>query len=168
MAVFGGKTILMTDKYRPLKDALGRFVTGIAVAACRNGNGEIKAITVNSFTSVSLDPPLVLWCLENRASTYTSFMGADAYSVNVLRADQRAVADHFAGYLPDPVKEDEFETWVTGAPVMKERLAAFDCKIVARHDAGDHVILVGEVVRFDSVNGKPLIYYASNYVQGTE
>lgn len=158
----------MTDKYRPLKDAFGRFATGIAVAACRNGDGDIKAITINSFASVSLDPPQVLWCLENRASTYSSFMSADSYSVSVLRADQRAVSDYYAGYLPDPIKEDGFETWVTGAPIMKERLAAFDCRVVARHDAGDHVILVGEVVRFDSKDGKPLIYFASNYYQGTE
>ncbi len=158
----------MTDKYRPLKDAFGRFATGIAVAACRNGDGEIKAITINSFTSVSLDPPLVLWCLENRASTYTSFISAERYSVNVLRADQRAVSDFYAGYIKDPIAEDGFEVWKTGAPVMKEHLAAFDCKIVARHDAGDHVILVGEVEQFHSEEGKPLVYYASNYYQGTE
>jgi flavin reductase (DIM6/NTAB) family NADH-FMN oxidoreductase RutF len=158
----------MTDKYRPLKNAFGRFATGIAVAACRNGDGDIRALTINSFTSVSLDPPLVLWCLENRASTYSSFMSADSYSVNVLRADQRAVSDYYAGYLPDPIKEDGFETWATGAPVLKDRLAAFDCKVVARHDAGDHVILVGEVARFDSKEGKPLVYFASNYYQGTE
>ncbi|WDI30696.1 flavin reductase family protein [Hyphococcus flavus] len=158
----------MTDKYRPLKDALGRFATGIAVAACRNGDGEIKALTINSFTSVSLDPPLVLWCLENRASSYSSFMSADAYSVNVLRADQRQVSDHFAGFLPDPIGEEGFEAWKTGAPVLKEHLAAFDCKIVARHDAGDHVVLVGAVEQFSCNEGKPLIYYASNYYQGTD
>ncbi len=158
----------MTDKYRPLKNAFGRFATGIAVAACRNGNGALRAITINSFTSVSLDPPLVLWCLENRASTYTSFMEADSYSVNVLRADQRAVSDHYAGYLPDPVSEDGFEKWATGAPVMKDHLAAFDCKVVARHEAGDHVVLVGQVLRFDCAEGEPLIYYASNYFQGTD
>ena len=156
----------MTDKYRPLKDAFGRFATGIGVAACRNGEGEISALTINSFTSVSLEPPLVLWCLENRASTYSAFMGADSYGVSILREDQQAASQRFARFLPDGPREDEFESQLSGAPLLKERLAGFDCKIVARHEAGDHVILVGEVVQFDSVEGEPLIYFASNYIKG--
>ncbi len=156
----------MTDKYRPLKDAFGRFATGIGVAACRDGKGAISAITINSFTSVSLEPSLVLWCLENRASTYSAFMGSESYGVSILRADQQSASQRFAHFLPNGPREDEFETWKTGAPILKERLAGFDCKVVARHDAGDHVILVGEVVKFDSVEGAPLIYFASNYIGG--
>ncbi len=158
----------MTDKYRPLKNAFGRFATGIAVAACRGEANAITAITVNSFTSVSLEPPLVLWCLENRASTYSAFMASESYAVSILRSSQQAASQRFAHFLPDGPREEEFETLTTGAPVLRERLAAFDCKIVARHAAGDHVILVGEVVQFDSADGAPLIYYASNYIQGTE
>lgn len=158
----------MTDKYRPLKDAFGRFATGIGVAACRDADGAMSAITINSFTSVSLEPPLVLWCLENRASTYSAFMSAQSYGVSILRADQQLVSERFAHFLPNGPKEEEFESWVTGAPILKTRLAGFDCKVVARHDAGDHVIMVGEVVRFDSIAGDPLIYFASNYIPGAE
>lgn len=158
----------MTDKYRPLKDAFGRFATGIGVAACRDKDGSMAALTINSFTSVSLEPPLVLWCLENRASSYSAFMTAQSYGISFLRADQQELSNRYANFLPDGPSEAEFESWDTGAPVLKERLAGFDCKIVARHDAGDHVILVGEVVRFDSVQGAPLIYYASTYIPGTE
>ena len=158
----------MTDKYRPLKDAFGRFATGIGVAACRDPDGAMSAITINSFTSVSLEPPLVLWCLENRASTYSAFMSAESYGVSILRADQELVSQRFAHFLPNGPKEEEFESWVTGAPILKARLAGFDCKVVARHDAGDHVIMVGEVVQFDSIAGDPLIYFASNYIPGTE
>ncbi len=158
----------MTDKYRPLKDAFGRFATGIGVAACRDADGAISALTINSFTSVSLEPPLVLWCLENRASAYSAFMAAQSYGVSFLRADQQDVSDRYASFLPGGPKEADFETWQTGAPILKQRLAGFDCKITARHDAGDHVILVGEVVRFDSASGAPLIYYASTYIPGTE
>ena len=110
---------------------------------------------------------MVLWCLENRASTYSAFMGSQSYGVSILRSDQETASQRFAHFLPDGPREDEFETWKTGAPILKERLAGFDCKIVARHDAGDHVILVGEVMQFDSVAGAPLIYFASNYVKGT-
>ncbi len=158
----------MTDKYRPLKNAFGRFATGIGVAACRDARGSATAITINSFTSVSLEPPLVLWCLENRASTYSAFMAAQSYGVSILRADQQIVSDRYANFLPGGPIEADFESWVTGAPILKERLAGFDCNITARHEAGDHVILVAEVLRFDSAPGAPLIYFASNYIPGTE
>ena len=156
----------MTDKFRPLKDAFGRFATGIGVAACRNADGSIAAITINSFTSVSLEPPLVLWCVDIHASAYASFMSGDSYGVSILRADQQEVSERFARYQPNPLVESEVEAWTTGAPILKNRLAGFDCKIVARHKAGDHVILVGEIVRFDSAKGAPLVYFASNYHSG--
>ena len=158
----------MTDKFRPLKDAFGRFATGIGVAACRNQDGSFSAITINSFTSVSLDPALVLWCIENRASAYPAFMSGDNYSISILRSDQQAMSERFARYQPTPLAADEVEVWVTGAPILKDRLAGFDCKISARHKAGDHVILVGEVMQFDSANGAPLVYFASNYHSGAK
>jgi len=156
----------MTDKYRPLKDAFGRFATGIAVAACRGPDKSISAITINSFTSVSLEPPLVLWCLENRSSTYSAFISAESYGVSILNAGQKDASQRFARFVPDGPQEEEFEGLVTGAPILKERLAGFDCRIVSRHEAGDHVVLVGEVVKFDSCDGQPLIYFASNYYPG--
>ncbi len=156
----------MSDQYRPLKDAFGRFATGIAIAACRNGAGENVALTINSFTSVSLEPPLVLWCIEKRASAFPDFMAADSYGVSILRADQQVVSERFSRYQPKVLAADEIETWQTGAPILKERLAGFDCKVMARHKAGDHVILIGEVVRFDSVPGAPLTYFSSSYYQG--
>ena len=153
----------MMDKFRPIKDAFGRFATGVGVAACQKQGGGYAALTVNSFTSVSLTPPLVLWCIETKASSFPAFMAAESYSVNILKAEQQALSDRFAQFNAAPLDDDEFETWKTGAPILKERLAAFDCKIFERHKAGDHVILVGEVVQFDSTDGNPLVYYASNY-----
>ncbi|HBK91360.1 MAG TPA: hypothetical protein DDZ68_06795, partial [Parvularcula sp.] len=76
----------MTDPYRPLKNAFGRFVTGVAVATCANARGGYTAITVNSFTSVSLEPPLVLWCLEVKASSFADFVGAPSYAISILTA----------------------------------------------------------------------------------
>jgi len=154
----------MHDAYRPLKDAFGRFATGVAIAACHTPEGKHAALTVNSFTSVSLSPPLVLWCIETKALSYDAFMAADNYSVTILRADQQAISNRFARYSPSPFNPDEFETWNTGAPILKERLAALDCTVRSRHTAGDHVVLVGEVVRFESQEGAPLIYFASQYL----
>ena len=153
----------MTDEFRPLKDAFGRFATGIAIAACKKEGGGYATLTINSFTSVSLNPALVLWCIETKASSYPAFMAAESYSLSILRADQRAYSDRFAQYAPEPLQDDEYEIWETGAPILKNRLAAFDCKIHARHKAGDHSILIGEVLKFDSADGAPLVYFASSY-----
>lgn len=156
----------MTDEFRPLKNAFGRFATGIAVAACRGEDGEFTALTINSFTSVSLDPALVLWCIEYRASAFPVFMAAEHYAISILRSDQKEVSERFARYQPKILSPDEVEIWTTGAPVLKTRLAGFDCKVIARHKAGDHVILVGEVVRFDAGEGQPLVYFSSGYHAG--
>ncbi len=158
----------MADEFRPLKDAFGKFATGIAIATCVDAKGEIRALTINSFTSVSLDPALLLWCLENKTSAYAQFMEADGYALSVLGADQAALSNRFAGREPEPLSPDEFEIWETGAPLLKSRIAGFDCRIHRRHKAGDHVILIGEVVRFDSTNGAPLVYFSSNYHSGIQ
>lgn len=156
----------MTDPYRPLKNAFGRFATGVAVAACANARGGYTAITVNSFTSVSLEPPLVLWCLETRASSFPDFFGAPSYAVSILTAAQQPMSERFARHHPEPLAPHEIELWLTGAPVLAERLAGFDCRVVDRHRSGDHVILVGAVVQFDSFDGAPLTYFASRYGKG--
>lgn len=155
----------MNDDHRPLKNALGRFATGVAVAACPRAAGGFAAITINSFASVSLEPPLVLWCVETKASSYADFMAADAYSISVLDEAGAALSARFASRDPEPLEPSEFEIARTGAPLLKGRLAGLDCRIVARHKAGDHVILVGEVVAFDSRDGDPLVYYASAYTK---
>jgi len=156
----------MNDPYRPLKDAFGRFPTGVAVVSCVNPRGGFTTITVNSFTSVSLEPPLVLWCLEIKASSYEDFAASKAYAVSILRADQQNVSERFAAHAPRPLASDEFVVWKTGAPILRDRLAGFDCVIADRHKSGDHVILVGRVVEFDSKAGAPLTYFASRYGKG--
>ena len=158
----------MTDKFRPLKNAFGRFATGIGVAACSNENGGFTAMTINSFTSVSLEPPLVLWCIERNAMAAPAFLAAASYSVSILSAEQRSMSDRFARYGLDPMKDDEVDLGPSGAPLLKGRIAGFDCAVASRHTAGDHIILVGEVTHFDSADGAPLIYFASNYFSNPE
>ncbi len=156
----------MADEFRPLKNAFGKFATGIAIATCVDANGDFRALTINSFTSVSLDPALLLWCLENKTAAYPHFMEADAYALSILGAGQTALSNRFAGRAPEPPAPDEYEIWETGAPLLKSRIAGFDCRIHRRHKAGDHAILIGEVVRFDSNDDGPLVYYASRYYSG--
>lgn len=157
---------MTADPHRALKNAFGRFSTGVAVASCVNRAGGYTAITINSFASVSLEPPLVLWCIETRASTFDDFAAAQSYAVSILSDAQQSVSERFASHAPEPLGPAEIEIWKTGAPVLKERLAGFDCEIADRHRSGDHVILVGRIVRFDSRAGAPLTYFASRYGRG--
>lgn len=155
------------DPFRPLKTAFGRFATGVVLAGCRAADGPAM-ITVNSFTSVSLSPPLVLWCIDRRAARFSAFAAAEGYSINVLKAEHQTLSDRFARRGPKPVEPELFTVWETGAPILKDALAAFDCRVVDRHNAGDHVVLVAEVLKFQSADGRPLLYYASRYAAGPE
>ena len=158
----------MKDPHRPLKNAFGRFATGVALAGCRGADGTPAMLTVNSFTSVSLSPPLVLWCIERKAAAFAAFAGADAYAITILKGGQQELSERFAAHAPAPPAASDCETWITGAPILKERLAGFDCRIVDRHPAGDHLVLIAEVVKFDARAGAPLLYFASRYAEGPE
>lgn len=158
----------MTDPFRPIKTAFGRFATGVSLAGCEGPGGAPLFITVNSFASVSLKPPLVLWCLERKASSFPAFTAAPAYSISVLKADQVEISERFAHHSPKSLAPGDYEIWETGAPIFSGRLAGFDCRVIDRHVAGDHVILIAEVVRFDLRPGAPLLYFASKYGKGPE
>lgn len=156
------------DTYRTLKDAFARYATGVTVVSCLGPDGAAIGVTVNSFVSVSLAPPLVLWCIEKRAGTFEVFAAADGYAVSVLHAGQEDISSRFATPGRHDFTPFDTDEWETGAPLLKDRLAGFDCRVTARHDAGDHVILVGEVLRFDQRAGAPLIYAGSRYMAGPD
>ncbi|MEM9234148.1 MAG: flavin reductase family protein [Pseudomonadota bacterium] len=157
----------MSDPYKPLKNAFARYPTGVTVVSCLPADGNPVALTVNSFTSVSLEPALVLWCLETHSSIKSAFDESTSYAVSVLAADQQHLSNRFATPGEHAVKPGDGETFVTGSPLLKGRLAGFDCEIVERHGSGDHLILIGEVKHFDSREGAPLIYSGRTYLTGT-
>lgn len=153
----------MSFDFRAFRDALGNFATGIVVITGRTGDGTPVGVTVNSFTSVSLDPPLVLFCLARTAQSLEAFERASHFAVNVLAEDQRDlsvrfsrfdISDRWAGLVP--------EAWDT-APVLSGCLATLECAHHALHDGGDHVILVGRVLRIVTRPGKPLLYFRGGY-----
>lgn len=142
---------------RAFRDAFGRFATGVAVAACRTAEGGFVGVTINSLTSVSLDPPLALFCLEKTARAAKPFLAAERFGFSVLSAAQRPISDRFAA-SPEAGPED-FELW-EGAPILPGALAAMVC---APHDViggGDHLILLGRVLQVaHRREGDPLIYF---------
>ena len=154
------------DPYRAHKDAFARYPTGVTVVSCAPPGRAPLAITVNSFTSVSLAPTLVLWCIDKASSVFAAYEASGNYAVSVLAHDQAEASNRYATPGRHDVPEAEAEVYETGAPLLRGRLAGFDCRVEARHDAGDHVILVGRVAHFDSRAGKPLIYAGRQYLEG--
>lgn len=151
------------DNPRAFRDVLGWFATGVAVVTARLANGGAIGVTVNSFTSVSLDPPMVLFCLGNQARALSAFQEAGAFAVNILAAGQQDWAIRFAT-VPEDWRGVPTVSWVTGAPIIVGCVAALDCALHAEHDGGDHRILVGHVVRLNcEAAGTPLVYHRGGY-----
>jgi flavin reductase (DIM6/NTAB) family NADH-FMN oxidoreductase RutF len=143
--------------------ACGRFTTGVAIASLVDRQGTPHGLTVNSFTSVSLDPPLVLVALAHSASVMEAFRDARFFAVNVLNAAQRALSERFARKGHDRFDGLDWHAGETGAPLLPDTLAEIECAIRYRFTAGDHDLIVGEMVRAEVREGEPLLYFAGRY-----
>lgn len=148
---------------RALRHALGHFATGVAVVTTRTDAGKLEGLTANSFSSVSLDPPLVLWCLRRDAASAPGFTAAGAFAVNVLAAHQHALSRHFATPAPDKFAGLRHAAGLHGCPLLADSLAHFECRTENAVDAGDHVIFIGRVLRLSHRDGEPLIFSAGRY-----
>ncbi|MBY6083895.1 flavin reductase family protein [Ruegeria arenilitoris] len=144
------------DQSMAFREALGCFGTGVTVVTTSTSEGP-SAITVNSFASVSLDPPLVLWCLAKESNRYGAFQAAQHYSIHVVAEDQQDLALRFARNGLD-FSHADWSPDHKGRPQLSQCLARFDCTLSARHEAGDHLILVGEVEQVMYRTGKGLIF----------
>jgi len=144
---------------RDLRAAFGKFATGITVITAR-ANGLCCGMTANSFTSVSLHPPMVLVCVANTARTLGHVRSTGAFGVSVLAEHQLEVSNHFAGRSEC---DDIAFVDLDGVPTIKGALAHFACTLGDVHDAGDHAILVGHVTAFASQDGPPLLYHGGAY-----
>jgi len=146
------------------RQALSRFATGIVVVTTQSVSGCPRAITINAFTSVSLNPPLVLFCLGKSAYQFGIFAEAPSFAVNVLSADQQALSDRFAQEAEDDLADVSFRRLMTGSPILSGCLTALDCITEKHFDAGDHLIVVGKVQAIDEPrDDEPLIYFESGY-----
>ena len=149
---------------RELRSAFSDFTTGVTIVTSRDEGGSAQGITVNSFTSVSLQPPLILYCLGKSAFRYPVFSSAPVFAVNILSREQHALSERYAREVPDSCDDLALTEWSTGSPVLVDALAAFDCVQDAVHDAGDHVIIVGRVEEFRRMRAdNPLVYFRSSY-----
>lgn len=149
---------LNADKFR---GALGAFATGITVVTTDSDVGPV-AMVANSFASVSLDPPLVLWSPAKASRRFTYFAAAPRFAIHVLAADQRDICTAIVGSLT-AIREVPMHRSACGMPMIDGALASFECSLEARHDAGDHVIIVGRVLKAHGRAGKPLVFHAGKY-----
>ena len=149
---------------RAFRNALGSYMTGVTVVATLQSDGAPRGFTANSFSSVSLDPPLILVSVAKTAASYLTFASAQHFSVSVLADSQQDVSRLFASRAPDKFSDTAWRKGQTGSPLINGAVAWFDCRT---HDvvvAGDHAILIGEVVGFDSSTASPLGYCQGAYV----
>jgi flavin reductase (DIM6/NTAB) family NADH-FMN oxidoreductase RutF len=143
--------------------ACGRFATGVAIASVLDARGTPHGLTVSSFTSASLDPPLILICLGHRVSAIDAFRAAAHFGINVLAEDQRDLAERFARQGQDRFDGLKWRRGQTGVPMLAGVLAAIECAVRQRIAAGDHDVFIGEMVGARVAAGRPLIHFASYY-----
>ena len=149
---------------RTLRDALGCFATGVTVVTCVDEERRPAGLTVNSFTSVSLDPPLLLVCLNKLAASSRALTAAAHFAINVLQTEQQPASITFSTRVEDRFGSTPWSCGEAGAPILGESLCVFECERFAVYDGGDHHILVGKVVKasFDAAVD-PLLYFRGRY-----
>lgn len=148
---------------RTLRDGLGRFATGVTVVTCTDAQRRPCGITANSFSSVSLEPALVLWNIAKVSQSLEAYLAAEHFGINVLSAAQESVSHHFAQSQHDLFAGIEHGTSARGVPQLDSTLAWFECRTHQIHDCGDHFIIVGEVLDFAARDGDPLLFFGGRY-----
>ncbi|MCX5494363.1 flavin reductase family protein [Kaistia dalseonensis] len=142
--------------------ACGRFATGVAIVTARLGEEKV-GMTINSFSSVSLDPPLVLWSLRNKARSRAVFEAAGAFAVSILSAEQAFVARHFASGVAGIFDGTEIAYTERGLPLISGALAHLECETRHIHEGGDHRIMIGEVTGLNIMDGDPLLFFNGRF-----
>jgi flavin reductase (DIM6/NTAB) family NADH-FMN oxidoreductase RutF len=148
---------------RQFRDALAQFATGVTIVCTRAPNGRYVGFTANSFNSVSLDPPLILWTIARRSGSLAAFDSAERYAVNVLSSEQANLARRFSRPHADRFAGVAHRLGWSDAPLIDGCVAWLECRHHARHSAGDHVVFVGEVVTVERARGQALIFHQGRF-----
>lgn len=149
---------------RELRNALGRFATGVCVITTVTENQQAVGMTANSFSSVSLDPPLVLWSLQNNSDHYAVFASSRYFAISILGSGQQAHSDKYAKKGNHELDPDHFRLGQHGVPMIHDALVSFECELEATHEGGDHLIIVGRVREMhEGPTGEPLVFFSGGY-----
>lgn len=154
---------MMMDQ-RAFRDALGSFATGVCIVTAVPAEGAPIGMTINSFSSVSLEPPLVLWSIQNVSECFDVFGTTDRFAINVLSGEQEGVSNRYAKKGDHELAEEHYSAGRTGSPLLEGALTSFECKVWARYPGGDHMIIIGEVVDVHAGQpGRPLLFHQGKY-----
>jgi flavin reductase (DIM6/NTAB) family NADH-FMN oxidoreductase RutF len=154
--------VIDSDDFRSV---LGRFASGVTIVTSMDADGNDQGMTVSAFCSLSLEPPLILFCVDRTASMYSSLADAPGFTVNILSDKQESMARRFSG--PDPNRFDGigYSRGGNGMVILDDVLAYLECKRVAAHLGGDHCIYIGEVEVANATEGRPLLHYRGGYAE---
>lgn len=154
----------MNEQPKMFRDALGQFPTGVALVTAGIPGQEPIGLTVSSFNSVSLDPPLVLFSVDRNALSLPHLLDAPGFAINILAREQQHISAAFSRSLAKDWSNVAYRMSELTAPLITDALACFECKHYAQHDGGDHVIVVGRVINFfHRHNGAPLVFFRGKY-----
>jgi flavin reductase (DIM6/NTAB) family NADH-FMN oxidoreductase RutF len=151
---------ITNDEFR---SALSRFASGVTVVTTKDEAGKLHGITVSAFSSVSLDPPLVLVCIERSAGSHQVFQQSGVFVVNILSSEQRVLSERFASQIPERFEGVDMTLNIDGIPVLSNCLANLECRVKLTADGGDHSVFIGEVESSTVREGDPLIYFRGDY-----
>lgn len=147
---------------RELRDAMGSFATGVTIVTTMTDRGPL-GMTVSSFASVSLDPPLVLWSPARKSTRFPAFEAASHFAVHILSEDQKNLAELFAKSGIEAFDDLDYTLGMGNVPLLEGCAARFECSHSAGHDGGDHLIMVGEVLRIQACNNPSLVFYRGQF-----
>lgn len=153
---------------KDLRKAFSRFGTGVTIVTTRLPGGACLGVTANSFNTVSLEPPIVLWSLSSGSPSLDAFRRAGRFVVNVLALNQLHLSSQFARPAPDKFAGVEFSEGLSGLPVLKGCAATIECVVVSDREVGDHVLFLGQVERYAHEQTAPLLFCNGSYVQGID
>ncbi len=145
------------------RNALGSFATGVTIITALGKDGQKIGMTANSFNSVSLTPPLILWSISKSANCFDDFIAAKAFAVHILATDQQDLSNLFATTGKDRFANIQCAEGLSGIPILPHYSACFECKTAQHYEGGDHIIMTGEVLKFADNQLDPLLFYRGNY-----
>lgn len=148
-----------TDRVQLYKDLMGSYPTGVTIVTTVDNFGNPAGLTVNSFASVSLAPLLILWSIDRKASSYNVFAACDKFAVHILAEDQKEACWSFAGKERDRFSKVKWSLSEHNLPIIAETFGVMQCKCIQRVEAGDHTILIGEVMDLDKNDKNPMLYF---------
>ena len=148
------------DEFRA---ALGRFPSGVTVVTTKDASGRFHGITVSAFASVSLEPPMILVCIEKTTGSYHALQESEFFVVNILAEGQEDLSNRFASQIPDKFDTVDYRLGIGEIPVFEDALVTLECRLAYAHEGGDHTIFVGLIERSEVKDENPLVYWHGNY-----